>query len=150
MCSVDPKGSANNYQGIHCWCYMRDTQMKTAQMPKRTIEHLLVLPRNYLQLCLYIYSIARQDEKSHSLPCHTHVSPMQNDAHECLSSTLQKCENRMGRDLKYREDVEHGFAATHVPRVISCAISVHANMECCVHRKQQTCDVEFSALLLLQ
>ena len=72
-------------------------------------------------------------------------SSMQNNVHECLSSTLQKCENRMGRDLGCREDVDdvkYRLAVTHVPRGISCAISVLAKVTSCVRRKQQTCDMD--------
>ena len=42
-----------------------------------------------------------------------------------------------------REDVEHHPAETHVPRGISSAIPVHANMTCYVQRKQQRADDGF-------
>ena len=55
----------------------------------------------------------------------------------------------MGKDFGCREDVEdveHRLGGTHVPRGISCAIPVNANMTCRVCRKQQ----RFPVLVLLR
>ena len=44
--------------------------------------------------------------------------------------------NVKSQGLDCREDVEHHLAFKHVPREISHAITVHANMICCVRHKE--------------
>ena len=75
------------------------------------------------------------------------------DAKRCPRKSFSNSlnfENRMRRDLGCREDVQQHRAVTHVPRGISCAIPVDANMKCCVRRKKHTCEDRFPVLLLLQ
>ena len=103
--------------------------MKTGQMPKHTIEHLL--PQK-LSSTLFIHLSLCEARRSISLlktlagcppnKCFTQAHTYSSDAkrvHECISSTLQKCENRMRRDLGCMEDVgdvELRLVVTQVPR----------------------------------